>query len=100
MSSNKSGKELNAREVLESLNNSLELLGTTIDRHLEAKKAQDQAAAEVQKMGADRTRLGLALDDAEARCQRLENVNREVSAKLVNAMETIRVVLEKNGTQV
>lgn len=100
MSGNKSGKELNAREVLDGLNNSLELLGTSIDRHLDAQKAHQQAAAEVQKMGADRTRLSLSLDDAEARCQRLENVNREVSAKLVNAMETIRQVLEKNGTQV
>jgi hypothetical protein len=46
-------------------------------------------------MSADRARLAEALDSASARAQRLESTNREVSRRLVTAMETIRAVLDK-----
>jgi predicted RNA-binding protein YlqC (UPF0109 family) len=83
-------------KVLKRLGYSLDALETVVDGHLEKQNAQKDYAAEVQRMGADRVRLAGSLDDAEARCQRLENVNREVSSRLVNAMETIRGVLEKD----
>jgi len=35
------------------------------------------------------------LDQAEFRANRLEEVNREVSRRLVTAMETIRAVLDR-----
>ena len=86
------------------LDNILAQLGTTIgalegvvDVQLENKVANQEFAAQVQRMGADRVRLAGSLDDAEARCQRLESVNREVSSRLVNAMETIRSVLDKSS---
>lgn len=81
---------------LKQLGNTIDALETVIDGHLDNKVANQDFAAEVQRMGADRVRLAGSLDDAEARCQRLENVNREVSSRLVNAMETIRGVLEKD----
>jgi hypothetical protein len=84
-------------QILKRLGNSIDALETVVDGHLEKEIAQKDSAAEVQRMGADRVRLAGSLDDAEARCQRLENVNREVSSRLVNAMETIRVVLDKDG---
>ena len=84
-------------QILKRIGNSIDALETVVDGHLEKEIAQKDSAAEVQRMGADRVRLAGSLDDAEARCQRLENVNREVSSRLVNAMETIRVVLDKDG---
>ena len=84
-------------EVLSRLGNSIGMLETAVDGHLETEASHKDAGAEVQRMGADRTRLASSLDDAEARCQRLENVNREVSTRLVNAMETIRSVLDKDA---
>ncbi len=83
--------------ILQQLGNSIDALETVVDGHLEHKAANQDFAAEVQRMGADRVRLAGSLDDAEARCQRLESVNREVSSRLVNAMETIRGVIEKDN---
>lgn len=37
----------------------------------------------------------MSLDQAEFRANRLEEVNREVSRRLVTAMETIRAVLDR-----
>ena len=82
--------------ILQQLSNSLESLESVVEGHLENKIANQDYAAEVQRMGADRSRLAGSLDDAEARCQRLENINREVSSRLVNAMETIRGVIDKS----
>jgi len=84
-------------QILEQLGNSIGALEDAVDVHLENSSINTDSEAEVQRMGADRVRLAGSLDDAEARCQRLENVNREVSSRLVNAMETIRGVLEKDG---
>ena len=54
-----------------------------------------EAEEEVQRMNADRTRLAQELDASEARAERLENANKEVSRRLVTAMETIRAVLDR-----
>ena len=60
-------------------------------------KGQDfsEAEEEVQRMNTDRTRLAQELDASEARAERLENANKEVSRRLVTAMETIRAVLDR-----
>ncbi len=84
-------------KILKRLGNSIQLLESAVDGHMENEAAFKDSGAEIQRMGADRVRLAGSLDDAEARCQRLENVNRDVSNRLVNAMETIRSVLEKGG---
>jgi chromosome segregation ATPase len=70
-------------------------LELAIDARLERENAINEAEAEVQRMGADRARLADSLDKAEARSKRLEGANREVSRRLVNAMESIRAVLDK-----
>ena len=85
------------KQVLARLGKSIGSLETAVDGHLETMASHRDSGAEVQRMGADRTRLAGSLDDAEARCQRLENVNRDVSTRLVNAMETIRRVLDADG---
>ena len=53
--------------------------------------------SEVHRLGTDRSRLAQSLDSAEARSARLEDANREVSRRLVTAMESIRDVLQRNG---
>ncbi|MEP3629477.1 MAG: DUF4164 family protein, partial [Hyphomicrobiales bacterium] len=42
-------------------------------------------------------RLAQSLDRAEARSGRLEEANKEVSRRLVNAMETIRSIIESQA---
>ncbi len=56
------------------------------------------AEAEVQRMGADRVRLAQSLDEAEKRSQLLAHTNKEVSRRLVDAMESIRSVLERENS--
>jgi hypothetical protein len=66
-----------------------------VDARLEREGGLVEAEAEVQRMGADRARLADSLDSAVARSQQLESANREVSRRLVDAMESIRAVLER-----
>ena len=89
-------EETKVDAVLERLNAAIGALETAVDGRLENDATRKDAETQVQRMSSDRSRLAEALDEAEARCQRLENVNREVSARLVNAMENIRSVLENS----
>ncbi|MCU0790630.1 MAG: DUF4164 domain-containing protein [Nitratireductor sp.] len=79
---------------MDRLNRALDLLEQSVDARLEREAELGDAEAEVQRMGADRARLAEALDSASARAQRLEATNREVSRRLVDAMEAIRTVLD------
>jgi len=78
----------------ERLNKALDLLSAAIEARIEREAALGDAEAEVQRMSADRARLAEALDASVARAQRLESTNREVSRRLVDAMEAIRSVLD------
>ncbi|MFK7901416.1 MAG: DUF4164 domain-containing protein [Nitratireductor sp.] len=81
--------------ALGKLNSAIEMLDKVVDARILREEALLDAEAEVQRMGADRTRLGESLDEAQSRSQNLENANREVSKRLVDAMESIRAVLDK-----
>ncbi|MCB1463444.1 MAG: DUF4164 domain-containing protein [Nitratireductor sp.] len=83
--------------ALSRLNDAMASLEAAVEARLEREAALGDAEAEVQRMGADRTRLAESLDIAEARAVRLENTNREVSRRLVDAMEAIRSVLDRQG---
>ena len=52
---------------------------------------------EVHQLGTDRSRLAQSLDASEGRAARLEEANKEVSRRLVAAMEVIREVLARHG---
>ena len=80
---------------LERLDKAVNLLESAVNARLEREASLVEAESEVQRMGADRTRLAESLDGAEAKAQRLENANREVSRRLVDAMETIRADLDR-----
>ena len=45
-------------------------------------------------MAEDRARLAQELDSSQERANRLAETNREVSRRLVNAMETVRNVMD------
>lgn len=83
---------------LARLNAALDRLEASVDIRLERETHLADAEAEVQRIGADRTRLAESLDGAEARAMRLEKANREVSRRLVDAMEAIRAVLDRPAT--
>ncbi len=72
-------------------------LENTIERRLDAETSVNALHDDVQRMGEDRSQLASTLDQTEARAARLEEANREVSRRLVAAMESIRTVLETHG---
>ena len=81
-------------EAFSKLNAAIETLEQRMEARLERESALEDAEAEVQRMGADRVRLAESLDAAQARSMQLEHVNKEVSRRLVDAMETIRKVVD------
>lgn len=83
------------RVALERLSKGIERLEASVDDRLEKELDYAEADAEIQRMNADRSRLAQEIDKAEARAERLAEVNREVSRRLVTAMETIRAVLDR-----
>jgi len=88
-------RESTLKEVIARLGVAMERLDEAASAHLERAGDQAETEAEVQRMNADRARLAQELDNSEARAERLEDANREVSRRLVTAMETIRAVLDR-----
>ena len=87
--------EKTAKSALESLNKALSRLENAVDGRVEKEHDFADAEEEVQRLNADRSRLAQELDQSEDRATRLEDANREVSRRLVTAMETIRAVLDR-----
>ncbi|MBN9025019.1 MULTISPECIES: DUF4164 domain-containing protein [Kaistia] len=82
--------------ALRRLSAALDGLEGAVDRRLNAGARLGEIEIEMQRIGLDRSRLAQSVDAAEARSERLEEANKEVSRRLVAAMETIRSVLERN----
>jgi len=70
-------------------------LDRAIDRRFERERDSAEMEQEIRRVHADRSQLAQDLDQSEFRANRLEEVNREVSRRLVTAMETIRAVLDR-----
>jgi len=87
--------ESTLKEVLARIARAMEALESAVEARLANEQDYSEAEAEVQRMNADRARLATELDNSEARAERLENANKEVSRRLVTAMETIRAVLDR-----
>jgi chromosome segregation ATPase len=87
--------EATLREVIARLGRAIDALEEAASARLELDGEYVEAEAEVQRMNADRARLAQELDNSEARAERLESANKEVSRRLVTAMETIRAVLDR-----
>ena len=87
--------ETTLREAIARLGKAIEALESSVAGRLEQGQDYSEAEAEVQRLNADRSRLAQELDNSEARAERLEEANKEVSRRLVTAMETIRAVLDR-----
>ena len=87
--------EATLKEVIARLGRAMDALDNAVVARLEHEQDYSEAEAEVQRMNADRARLAQELDNSEARGERLEEANKEVSRRLVTAMETIRAVLDR-----
>ncbi|MCO5070333.1 MAG: DUF4164 domain-containing protein [Rhizobiaceae bacterium] len=87
--------ETTLREAIARLSKAIEALEDSVAARLDQAQDYSEAEAEVQRMNADRSRLAQELDNSEARAERLEEANKEVSRRLVTAMETIRAVLDR-----
>ncbi len=87
-------KESSAKEALSRFSGALAALETSIDGYLDGNRAIQDAETEVQQVNADRGQLAEKLDKSEARSARLESINKEVSRRLVDAMESIRAVID------
>jgi len=84
-------------DAVRRLGSALELLEGAIDRRLEGAREVTALEGELHSLGTDRSRLAQSLDAAEARSARLEDTNKEVSRRLVAAMESIREVLARRA---
>ncbi len=82
-------------DALERLAGAMDALEAAAEGRLTQNPDYGDAEAEVQRMNADRSRLAQELDGAQARAVRLADANKEVSRRLVTAMETIRAVLDR-----
>ena len=86
----------NANEIegaTKRLQDALESLEAAMERRAEVDRSQTALAGQVQAFEADRSRLAAELDITAARQRQLETTNREVAARLDEAIETIRTVI-------
>ncbi len=87
--------EATLKEVIARLARAMEALEAAALQRVEREQDFIESEGEVQRLNADRARLAQELDNSEARAERLEEANKEVSRRLVTAMETIRAVLDR-----
>ena len=81
--------------VISELRAAIGNLESAVDARIERQRETQDVEGEVRRVHADRARLAQELDQSQFRANRLEEVNREVSRRLVTAMETIRAVLDR-----
>lgn len=82
-------------QAFERIDKALNVLESTVATRLESLAQFAEVEEEVQRMNTDRSRLAQKLDNSEARAERLETANKEVSRRLISTMETIRTVIER-----
>jgi chromosome segregation ATPase len=83
------------RAAIEELRRAISSLDNALDLRFDRERDRGEVEDEVRRVNTDRSRLAQELDQSEFRANRLEEVNREVSRRLVTAMETIRAVLDR-----
>ena len=76
----------------------LDALERAVERRRDADRDEDELAARIQALGADRSRLADELDGSLVKSRRLERANREIAERLDAAIGTIRSVLDAGGT--
>ena len=79
------------------LMSALDALESAVERRCEADRDENELAARIQALGADRSRLADELDGSLVKSRRLERTNREIAERLDAAIGTIRAVLDAGG---
>ena len=74
----------------------LDALEAAVERRGDADRGDQSLGAQLQTLGADRSRLASELDEATARSREIEAINREVARRIDVAMDSVRSVLEAN----
>lgn len=82
-------------QAINRLENALKMLENAVVNDNNDSYNTSELEEEIQRMNADRSRLAQALDTSESRAERLEQANKEVSRRLITAMETIRTVVDR-----
>ncbi len=72
----------------------LDALESAVERRRDADRDENELAARIQALGADRSRLADELDGSLVKAGKLERANREIAEKLDAAIGTIRAVLD------
>jgi len=88
---------LSIEQALRRLEAALDQLEAVVERRREAAATVSDHEDEVHRLVADRSRLAQELDAAEDRAARLAEANAAASRGIVEAMESIRDVLARNG---
>ena len=83
--------------ALSRLDAALDGLERTVERRISSDQTIHGLQDQIQRLGEDRSRLAGELDAQKTHSTSLEDANREVSRRLVAAMESIRTVLEDHG---
>ncbi len=91
------GKRVSFADALARLNEALDHLDDAVERSIESRHIVRSTEEEVQRLADDRAKLARDLDNCEARAVRLVDTNREVSRRLVGAMEIVRGVLDRSA---
>lgn len=86
--------EDNFSAAIERLDRALNRLDTSVRAMAGRVRSVNKLEGDAQRLTADRSRLASDLDRATARADRLEETAGEVSRRLVDAMETVKTVLE------
>ena len=82
-------------QAINRLENALKTLENAVVNDNKDSYDTSELEEEIQRMNADRSHLAQALDTSESRAERLEQANKEVSRRLITAMETIRTVVDR-----
>lgn len=85
--------------ALQKLDEALAALEDTVEYREEEAKRRVDLEAELHRVGADRSKLAQSLDAAAAKSAKLEEANRDVSRRLVAAMESIRNVIANRSAE-
>jgi L-lactate utilization protein LutB len=80
-------------QAVRQLEAALQSLEHAVERRLSQSAGADGLAEEVQMLTSDRAELAEALDRAEARAAKLEQLNRDAARRLDSAIATIREIL-------
>ena len=84
-------------QAVRRLEAALQGLEMAVQQRLPESKDAEGSAAEVELLAADRAQLAESLDQSQARAVKLENLNRDVSKRIGQAVETIRAVLQSDN---